>query len=82
MPIIRPQQPRITAEAKAWVVHVGCRKPKELGYAAELWTRSALARHVRRHAVEAGYAVLAQAAKATVHRILAAQPLHPEKVKY
>ncbi len=26
--------------------------------------------------------MLAQAAKATVHRILAAQPLHPEKVKY
>ena len=74
----RPKQPRITAEAKAWVVHLACRKPKELGYAAELWTRSALARHVRRHAGEAGYAVLAQAAKATVHRILAAQPLHPE----
>ncbi len=31
---------------------------------------------------EAGYPALAQAAKATVHRILAQQPLHPEKVKY
>jgi transposase len=30
----------------------------------------------------AGYASLSRAAKATVHRILAAQPLHPEKVKY
>ena len=72
---------RISEEAKAWVVHLACCKPKDLGYAAELWTRSALARHVRQHAVEAGYPVLAQAAKATVHRILAAQPLHPEKVK-
>ena len=78
----RPWQPRISEEAKAWVVQLACSKPKQLGYAAELWTRSALARHVRQHAVEAGYPALAQAAKATVHRILAQQPLHPEKVKY
>ena len=46
------------------------------------FARSALARHVREHARKAGYASLAQAAKATVHRILAEQTLHPEKVKY
>jgi len=78
----RPRQTLISADAKAWVVHLACSKPKQLGYAAELWSRSALALHVRRHAVEAGYPALAQAAKATVHRILAEQPLHPEKVKY
>jgi hypothetical protein len=32
--------------------------------------------------VEAGHPALSQAAKATVQRILAAQPLPPEKVKY
>jgi len=32
--------------------------------------------------VEAGHPSLAQAAKATVHRILAQQPLHPERIKY
>ena len=37
---------------------------------------------MRQHAVEAGHPSLARAAKATVHRILAAQPLHPEKVTY
>jgi hypothetical protein len=78
----RPKEPAITEDAKAWVVHLACSKPKDLGYAAEVWTRSALARHVREHALQAGYASLAQAAKATVHRILAQQPLHPEKVKY
>ena len=26
--------------AKAWVVHLACTKPKDLGYAAELWTRN------------------------------------------
>jgi len=78
----RPKDPRITEDAKAWVVHLACCKPKELGYAAEVWSRSALARHVREHAAEAGYTALNRAAKATVQRILAAQPLHPEKVKY
>ena len=78
----RPKEPLITEEAKAWVIHLACSKPKDLGYAAEVWTRSALARHVREHAPKAGYASLARAAKATVHRILAEQPLHPERVKY
>jgi transposase len=78
----RPKEPSIGDDAKAWVVHVACSKPKDLGYAAEVWSRQALARHIREHAVEAGFPALSRAAKATVHRILAAQPLHPEKVTY
>lgn len=78
----RPKAPSITEEACAWVVSLACRKPKDLGYAAETWTRSALANHVRSHAVEAGHPSLAKAVKATVQRILAAQPLHPERIKY
>ena len=78
----RPRAPAITAEDKAWVVHLACCKPKEFGYAAEVWTRKALAQHVRAHAVAAGHRSLVRAAKATVQRILAEQPLHPEKVRY
>jgi transposase len=78
----RPKAPVITEEGKAWVVHLACSKPKDLGYAAELWTRKALAKHVREHAAEAGHPSLRRAAKATVQRILAEQPLQPEKVKY
>ena len=78
----RPKEPVIGEEAKTWVVHLACSKPKDLGYAAEAWSRQALADHVRKHAVEAGYPALAKAAKATVHRILAEPPLHPEKIKY
>jgi hypothetical protein len=78
----RPKEPVIGDDAKAWVVHVACSKPQDLGYAAEVWSRQALARHIREHAVEAGFPALSRAAKATVHRILAAQPLHPEKIKY
>lgn len=78
----RPRPPVITEEARAWVVHLACSKPKDLGYAAELWTRSLLAQHVRREAVEAGHPSLSRAAKATVQRILAEQPPHPERIHY
>jgi len=78
----RPRAPGITEEARAWVVHLACSKPKELGYAAELWTRSLLAQHVRREALRAGHPSLSRAAKATVQRVLAEQPLHPERVRY
>ncbi len=78
----KPREAVITDDAKTWVVHLACCKPKDLGYAAELWTRSALARHVRNKAAQAGYPALAKAGKATVQRILASQPLHPQKVKY
>src|SRR6266700_5244639 len=78
----RPKEPVIGDAAKAWVVHIACSKPKDLGYAAETWSRQSLAKHIREHAVEAGYPALHKAAKATVHRILAEQPLHPEKIKY
>ena len=78
----RPREPVITETAKAWVVHLACSKPQEYGYAAELWTRQSLAQHVRRHAIEVGYPALAQAAKATVQRILTQQALRPDKVTY
>ena len=78
----KPHEAVITDDAKAWVVHLACSKPKDLGYAAELWTRSALAQHVRKHSAAAGYPALAKAGKATVQRILAGQTLQPHKVRY
>ena len=41
------KEPTITAEAKAWLVDLACRKAKELGYPHELWTTRLLARHAR-----------------------------------
>lgn len=78
----RPRAPVITEAAQAWVVHLACSKPKEYGYAAELWTRQSLAHHVRVQAVASGHPSLARAAKATVQRILTQQPLRPDKVTY
>jgi transposase len=78
----KPREPVITEEAKAWVVNLACTKPKDHGYAAEIWTLSHLAKHTRKHAPAAGYECLNCAAKATIHRILKSQPLRPHKVRY
>lgn len=74
--------PTITPEAKAWVLSVACTKPKDHGLAAELWTRSALAKHIGRTAQAAGHPSVAQAAKSTIHVILRDAPIRPHKIKY
>ena len=78
----RPHAPQISDEAKAWVVDLACRKPKDLGLAAELWTLSALAAYVAKHAAAAGFARLSRAGKTTVWRILDAHELKPHRVRY
>lgn len=78
----RPKEPVITEEAKAWVINLACQKPTDFGYAAEMWTRSALANHVRKHSQEAGHVCLQKAAKATVQRILDGHPIRPHKIAY
>ncbi len=78
----RPREPVITEEAKAWVINLACKKPMELGYAAEMWTRSALADHVKKYATGNGHDCLKKAAKATIQRILDEHPLRPHKMAY
>jgi len=76
------QRRAIQPEDKAWVVHLACGKPKDMGHAAELWTRKSLAQYVREHATNEGHRALARAAKATIQRILAEQELQPHRVRY
>jgi len=73
---------KMQPEDKAWVIHLACSKPKEYGYAAELWTRKSLAQHIRKHCVNEGHPALSKAVKATVQRILNEQELRPHKVRY
>jgi len=72
----------ITAEAKAWLVDLACRKAKELGYPHELWTTRLLARHAREHGPAAGHDCLASLAQGTVCKILNKQEVKPHKVRY
>lgn len=78
----RPHAPQISEAAKAFVIDLACRKPVELGRAAELWTLSALAEYVAAHATAAGFPRLARAGKTTVWRILDAHELKPHRVRY
>jgi transposase len=78
----RGRRPTLTAEARAWVVALACQKPRELGYAQELWTTGLLAQHVRKKAVVAGHASLRHLARGTVSKILRAQPVQPHKIEY
>jgi transposase len=78
----RPYAPQISEAAKAWVIDLACRQPKDMGLAAELWTLSALTDYVTTHARQAGFARLALSGKATVWRILDAHELKPHRVRY
>ncbi len=78
----RPFDPVIDDNAKTWVVNLACTKPKDHGLAAELWTYSALAKYTREHAPKEGHHCLAQAAKATIWRILSQHDIRPFKIKY
>jgi len=78
----RPREPVITEEAKLWVVNLACTKPKEHGYAAEVWSYHLLAQHTREHGIKEGHACLGQAVKATVYRILTSNKIQPQKIKY
>ena len=73
---------RITAAARAWIIGLACQKPKDLGWAPELWSTALLARYVREHAVAAGHPSAAQVGKGTISKLLAAQDLHPQKIRY
>src|SRR5215468_627094 len=56
--------PTITADAKAWIKDLACRKAKELGYPHELSTTRLLASHAREHGPAEGHGCLAKLAQA------------------
>src|SRR5260370_20810009 len=51
----RGRRRSITDEDKTWVVELACQKPKDLGYAQELWTTRLLAKHIRNHCMARGH---------------------------
>jgi transposase len=78
----RGRRPRLTPDARAWVVALACQKPPTLGYAQELWTTRLLAKHVRAHCAAAGHPSLLRLGRGTVSKLLRAQTLQPHKVRY
>lgn len=78
----RGRKPRISAEARAWVVSLACQKPTELGYPHELWTTRLLMEHIRAHGEEAGHPELRRLARGTVSKILTHSHVRPHKIRY
>lgn len=74
--------PEITPEARAWVVSLACRKPKDLGYSYELWTTTLLSQHIRQHCLDAGHPSLARLARGTVSKMLRQTNVRPHKIRY
>jgi transposase len=78
----RGRRPAMTAEARAWVVSLACQKPKDLGYAQELWTTRLLAKHARNHCRAAGHLSLVKLGRGTVSKILNANQVRPHRIQY
>lgn len=78
----RGRRSTLSAEGRIWVVALACQKPKDLGYAQELWTTRLLAQHVRKHCVAAGHASLQRLSRGTVSKILRANAVQPHKIHY
>ena len=78
----RGPKEEISGEAKTWMIGIACQKPKDLGYAAETWTNSALTRHIRQHAQAAGYQRLTTISESSVFNILSKSNVKPFRVQY
>ena len=76
----KPRQ--ISDEAIVWIQNLACQKPKDLGYAEELWTYKLLTEHVHREALAAGHGELARLSRSKLHKVLAQGELKPHKVRY
>lgn len=74
--------PKITPEAKAWLIDLACSKPKDLGYSYELWTNRLLAEHARLYCDKHGHPSLQKIQKGTVSKILKKSSVRPHKISY
>ena len=72
----------ITDDAKAWIISVACQRPTELGYPQELWTLTALHKHIQKYAEDAGYPRLSTVTKPYIQKFLKEQNIKPFKIKY
>jgi len=74
--------PKITKEAKAWLISIVCTKPKDFGLSPEFWTYSQLVKYIRENSHKAGYPTLEKISKGTISKILAKSDIKPHKMTY
>jgi transposase len=79
----RSGRPRdISDDDMAWILSLACTKPKDIGYASELWTQKELANHIRNYCTGKGHSSLVKMSKGTICKILRSNDLRPHKVSY
>ncbi len=76
----KPRQ--VSDEAIAWIQNLACQKPKDLGYAQELWTYKLLTGHIRSQAPTAGHPGLVRLSRSKLHKLLTQSELRPHSVRY
>lgn len=74
--------PKITEEARAWVLSLACSKPTEYGYAHESWTYSLLLKHIHDKYESLGHLSLGKLGKGRLHTILTKSNIKPHKISY
>ena len=78
----RGVKPKITDDAKSWVLSVACTSPKEIGYANEVWTYSLLISHIRKTCNDNGHECLGKIGKGVLNGILTKGNIRPHKINY
>ena len=78
----RGRRPEISDSDVAWVIERACEKPKDHGYAAELWYPASFTRFIHSIAEEQGHSRMASVSESTVRRILKSAKLKPFKITY
>lgn len=78
----RGRKPKITPEARAWLLSLACTKPTEYDYPEELWSTRTLALHARKHGPESGHPSLAKLGRGTVSKLLTGAEVRPHKIEY
>lgn len=78
----RGRNAEITDDEKAWIINIGCRKPVNLGYSAEVWTRAFLTKHINKFAEEAGHTRLSTISQSKVRATLEEAEIKPNKITY
>lgn len=78
----RGVKPTITDDAKSWVLSIACQRPRDLGFAHEVWTYSLLKKYIRANCAQAGYHMLQKIDKGVLNGILSKGNIKPHKVSY
>lgn len=78
----RGRKPEISDSDITWVINRACEKPKDRGYAAELWYPASFTRFIHSIAEEEGHPRMATVSESTLRKILKKAKLKPFKVTY